>query len=366
MDLKDHKIATKRKDATMKKLLVVAALVTAAAPAAMASKARVGALNNSRHLVDFQTAFDRPYQFMALSEQATMEWGTNGEAASPHAEGGFVKRHGDASFGAYFGRRSADFSGAINYANSQIPGTGKLLLEQNGLNLFYASKMADWTYGATLKYSNGKKDSIEGKTNSMGLSLGMTDGTWNFELVQGINAKSEYNDGVVDAEVESKGLTSLTVGYNVNPEMEVFGNFKTTKVDGTVNGSTTTVETTSYKVGMVNTLVKTDEGNFFYGVELASSKVKDGDESTTLPVYMGVEANAASWLVLRGTVAQNVILNETKTNAGVKSDLDSTTVAAGAGVKFGKSMIDASFAGTTTGVINANNFFSQVGYTYNF
>ncbi|ASD64994.1 hypothetical protein [Bdellovibrio bacteriovorus] len=357
----------------MKKILVAAALTMAAAPAAMASKARVEALANSRHVLDFQTAFDRPYQFMALSEQATIEWGGTGDAAAPHAEGGFVKRHGDDSaFGAYFGRRSADFTNAIDTANAQIEalaaGNGLLMKEQNGLNLFYASKMGDWTWGVTAKYSNGKNDSIEAKSSSMGVAVAASNGTWDFELVQGFTGKSEFDNGVVDAEVESKGLTNVTVGYHVSPEMEVYGNVKMSKVEGDINGTTQEVETTSYKLGMVNTLSKSEEGNFFYGVEVASSKTKDVEESLTLPVYMGVEANAASWLVLRASVGQNVILNETKDDAsGDKEDLDSTFAAAGAGFKFGKSLLDVTFKGVATGSFDANaNMFGQVAYTYTF
>ncbi|WP_374001164.1 hypothetical protein [Bdellovibrio bacteriovorus] len=353
----------------MKKLLVVAALVTAAAPAAMASKARVEALNNSRHVLDFQSAFDRPYQFLALSEQATIEWGDKGAAAvDPHAEGGFVKRHGDdTAFGVYFGRRSADFSEAVQYART-TGGLANIIDEQNGLNLFYAGKMSEWTYGVTLKYSNGKDDSVDAKSSSSGLALGVTNGTWDVDLVQGLSAKSEVgSDGV-----ESKGLTSLTVGYHMSPEMEVYGNFKTVKVEGTGALSAAKIEKTSYKVGMVNTLVKSDEGNFFYGVELASAKTDKVSESMTLPVYMGVEANAASWLVLRASVAQNVILNETKdiTGGGTdgdKKDLDSTVMAAGAGFKFGKSMLDVTFKGAAAGEFNTNtDMFSQVAYTYTF
>uniref|UniRef100_UPI003F77876E Major outer membrane protein n=1 Tax=Bdellovibrio bacteriovorus (strain ATCC 15356 / DSM 50701 / NCIMB 9529 / HD100) TaxID=264462 RepID=UPI003F77876E len=344
------------------------------------SKARVEALANSRHVLDFQTAFDRPYQFMALSEQATIEWGNTGDA-NPHAEGGFVKRHGDDSaFGAYFGRRSADFSEAVqtvrdasshhhHHHGSSNPAFADLMFEQNGLNLFYASKMGEWTWGVTAKYSNGKNEdpTVGTKATSAGVAVAASNGTWDFELVQGFTGKSELDNGTVTAEVESKGLTNVTVGYHMSPEMEVYGNVKMSKVEADLNGTPIEVETTSYKVGMVNTLAKSEEGNFFYGVEVASTKVKDDSESLLLPVYMGVEHNAASWLVLRASVAQNVILNETKDDAtGNKTDEDSTRMAAGAGIKFGKSVIDASFAGSTTGVINANNLFSQVAYTYTF
>lgn len=348
----------------MKKILVAAALTMAAAPAAMASKARVEALANSRHVLDFQTAFDRPYQFMALSEQATIEWGQTGDTVptNPHAEGGFVKRHGDDSaFGLYFGRRSADFSEVIDTVNG---GGANLLKEQNGLNFFYASKMAEWTWGATLKYSNGKDDAAnEAKVSSMGVAVAASNGTWDFELVQGFTGKSEN----AAAEVESKGLTNITVGYHMSPEMEFYANAKMVKVEGGGALAGQEIEKNSYKVGMVNTLSKSEEGNFFYGVEVASNKTKDVEESLTLPVYMGVEHNAASWLVLRASVAQNVILNETKDDAsGDKEDLDSTAMAAGVGIKFGKSLIDATFTQTDAGTINSDNLFSQVAYTYTF
>lgn len=349
----------------MKKILVAAALTMAAAPAAMASKARVEALANSRHVVDFQTAFDRPYQFMALSEQATIEWGDKGDAANPHAEGGFVTRHGDDSaFGLYFGRRSADFSEVIDTVNGGL-GANTLLKEQNGLNFFYASKMGDWTWGATLKYSNGKDENTnDAKVSSMGVAVAASNGTWDVELVQGITGKSEN----AVAEVESKGLTNLTVGYHMSPEMEFYVNAKMVKVEGAAGLAGQEIKKNNYKVGMVNTLSKTEEGSFFYGVEVASLKTEGTveNESLLLPVYMGVEHNAASWLVLRASVSQNVILNDTKDAAGNKEDLDSTAMAAGAGIKFGKSMIDATFADTVGGTINSNNFFSQVAYTYTF
>ncbi|MFV3407360.1 hypothetical protein ACNH6C_02055 [Bdellovibrio bacteriovorus] len=350
----------------MKKILVAAALTMAAAPAAMASKARVEALANSRHVLDFQTAFDRPYQFMALSEQATIEWGKATEnAAETHAEGGFVKRHGDDSaFGLYFGRRSADFSEVIDTVNAGL-GANTLLKEQNGLNFFYASKLNDWTWGATLKYSNGKDENTnDAKVSSMGVAVAASNGTWDFELVQGFTGKSEN----AVAEVESKGLTNLTVGYHMSPEMEFYVNAKMVKVEGAAALAGQEIEKKNYKLGMVNTLSKTEEGNFFYGVELASLKTEGSQESESLllPVYMGVEHNAASWLVLRASVSQNVILNETKDAAGDKEDLDSTAMAAGAGIKFGKSVIDATFTQADAGTINSDNLFSQVAYTYTF
>lgn len=359
----------------MKHLLLVAAVV-AAAPAAMASKARVEALGNSRQIVDFQTAFDRPYQFLQIAEQATIEWGANGDGeadavagtitgGTPHAEGGFVKRHGDdQAYGVYFGRRSAEFTEVVNGVRVQNAAFEGLLLEQNSINAFYAGKVAGFTWGATVKYSNGKDDAAGSKSNSAGIALGITNGTWEVEVTQGLTAKSEN----AAATVESKGLTKVGAAYNMNENMQIYANVGMIKVDGTLGGTDATLlDGTSYSLGMVNTVLRNEEANFFYGVAVSQTKLKDDSETLALPVWMGVEANAASWLVLRASIAQNVLLNETKEDAtGDKTDLDSTTFAAGAGIKFGKSMIDASFTGSQTGVINADNMFSQVAYTYTF
>lgn len=372
MDLKENMIATKRKDATMKKLLVVAALTMAAAPAAMASKARVEALGNSRQIVDFQTAFDRPYEFLQVGELATIEWGTDGQGAGDrHAEGGFLKKAGDSAYGLYFGRRSDEFGLAVR--ESATP--ANYLLEQNALNLIYATKMGEMTIGGTLKYSAGKDETAAGgtaddqKASSTGLALGVEFGAWEVELTQGLAAKTEKGDD----KIESKSMTKLGVAYDLDETMKVYANYGMVKADETVAGtSSTIVDITRYSVGFVNTVVKNDDVNFFYGVALASETQKDVSETTALPVWMGIEANATSWMVFRASVAQNVVLNETKDKSAAnvgKSDLDSIDFAAGAGIKLGKGMLDVTFGtGVDKGQVDyaTAGFLANAAYTYNF
>ena len=391
----------------MKKLIILTAL-TMVAPAAMASKARVEALNNSRQIVDIQNAFDRPYQFMQLGSQATFEWGNNGDgevtpAAPPnpgtlepsrHAEGGFLNRDEDRAYGAYFGRRSVEFSKVVNTVRTQASATPlkDMLLEQNGLNLFYASKMGDWTWGATVKYSNGKREGAdEYKSNSAGLALGATNGQWEVELVQGITGKSEVTATTLAGtyEVESKGLTKVGVGYNVNEAMQVYANYAMTKLEGSGTGTyasapfadlNATVENKKYSVGLINTVVKDDSINFFYGVAYQNEEqtgIQDFKKSV-LPVWLGVEANATSWMVFRGSIQQNILINETEDTAATpktKSDLDSIAFNAGVGIKLGNGMLDANFATAANGSLNFGNgdvagggqeFLSNVAYTYNF
>lgn len=372
----------------MKKLLVVAAL-TMAAPAAMASKARVEALANSRNLVDFQTAFDRPYQFMALGSQATIEWGAADTktaptgpstgafaAADPHAEGGFLMKHDDYAYGVYLGRRSTAFNDALEFA-----GIANLMPEQNPINVFYASKMGEWTWGATVKYSNGKDEvaaldgvgtPIEAKSSSLGFAVGASNGTFDVELVQGLTGKSELGNDVV----ESKGMTQVGFGYHINENMEAYAQYGMVKADITDGGTDSTYEKTGYSVGFVNTVSKTEDANFFYGIAYEAGKIEDTAEQSMLPVWMGIEANATSWMTLRASVKQNILINETKVSAAndAKVDVDSIAFNAGVGFKLGKGMLDASFATANQGHLSfgdnnatgGEKFLSNVAYTYNF
>lgn len=388
----------------MKKLVILAAL-TMAAPAAMASKARVQSLANSRQIVDIQNAFDRPYQFMQLGSQATFEWGGDTKTAAfdgaltppgvnfggKHAEGGFLNKEDDRAYGLYFGRRSDAFSAAISagFASGVFDAAGgdEVLQEQNPINVFYASKMGDWTWGVTGKYSSGKDDgAAKTKSSSSGIALGATNGAWEVEITQGFGGKTE----TATAEVESKAMTQVGLGYKFSENMEVYGQYQMVKADGSnATIDDTILDLTRYEVGFVNTAVNTDDINFFYGVAYRSSsqevlvnfpaaagQVKT--ETTTLPVWLGVEANAASWLVFRGSVVQSILLNETKTSAAAgetKTDLDGIVLNAGVGIKLGNGMLDANFATAANGSLNFGNgdvagggqeFLSNVAYTYNF
>ncbi len=374
----------------MKKLFMVAAMISAATPAAMASKARVGALAGSRQVLDIQTAFDRPYQFMALGTQATIEWGAGDEkklstgtgngsftTAKPHAEGGFLMKNDDYAYGVYLGRRSSAFIEVVNEANIT-----NMMLEQNPINAYYASKIGDWTWGATVKYSNGKDEVAnftapatltEAEASSLGLAVGASNGTFDFEVVQGLTGKSNVGQD----KIESKGMTQVGFGYHVNENMEAYAQYGMVKADITKGGVESKYEKTSYAVGFVNTLTKTEDANFFYGVALGSEKIEDKRESMVLPVWMGIEANATSWLVMRSSIKQNIVLNETKIKSalpsvdGKKVDVDSVVFNAGLGFKLGKGMLDASFGTAQAGHLSfsdggADKFLTNVAYTYNF
>ncbi len=361
----------------MNKFMIIAALALAGS-SALASKARIGALNNSRQLVDVQYTFERPYLLSSVGELAVIEWGqaqpTSTTVAS-HAEGGFIKKNGDSYFGLYFGRKSDDFTGGIRLINATPL---NLLEEQNPINLLFASKTGDYSWGVNLKYSNGSDDTNSRKVSTAGIALGATSGKWQGELVLGLNGKSERT-GVT---AESKSNIKAGVGYLISDMMQAYADYKLAKTDITATTGNSSPETTSMHVGFINTIVKNDDANFFYGVAYSSTKT-DGvttpgtatTELTGLPIWMGIEANATSWMVFRASLQQNVIISDSKIASGVKSSTDSIVFAAGAGFKLGKGLLDVSFGTNTvagTGAANGNldfaspGFLAQTAYTYTF
>lgn len=336
----------------MKKLIVFAAAAVMASPA-FASKARITALGNSRQLNDVQYVFDRPYLLNETAEQLTMEWG-NTSGNTPKAEAGIFTKIGEGMFGLYLGRQG------LLTTVTDVP-----LAQQNPINLLYGSKAGDIAWGLNFGYSNGKDDATDLKSNSMDLTVGAATGAWEVELGMSLGAKAE--NATESAEVKSD--MNLGVGYDLNETQHAYFTYNTHKWEEDVGAGDSSEEKTTMELGYINTLVKTDDANFFYGVAYNTSKIKDGVETMALPVWMGVEATATSWMTLRASVKQSVLINEEKAANGDKSDLDSIDFNAGAGIKLGKGMLDATFGTAKAGHVSfsdggTDDFLANVSYTY--
>lgn len=369
----------------MKKLLVLAALTMAAAPA-MASKARLSALGNAAHLVDTQTIFVNPADLNFSGDLATLEMGDNvttvgGGAvtrANPKAEGGFTKTLSWGKVGAYLGHRNDTATAFVDGVNAKLPGaTSEILLtEQNPLDLFYGSDMMGMKWGFDFHYSNSKIDNGTAvqKENTMGLSAGVRNDIWNAYLILGLNGKTESDLAAAGTpQLQSKGLYKVGGGYWFD-SIYAFANYEYAKGTSTVAGTDADITKNAYEVGMVNNH-KMEAGNFFYGISYLSSEIKTETTPTNktnvtgLPLVVGMELDAASWLTLRGSVKQTVLMGENKVAAATttKSNLaNDTTVAVGAGLKWNKITLDGTLAGSTTGNVNANALLANASLTYMF
>lgn len=356
----------------MKKLLVITA-VTLASASAFATKARMSSLGEARHLVDVQTIFVNPADLTLMGTWATFETGPTDPAltpaVNPKAEAGFARANGDARWGFYLGHTGRPS------ALRETASAAHFLGEENPINLFYAAKMADISWGLGLNYSNSDRKAT-GKQSTTGLAAGMRMGLWDASLNFGITDSAEVP--TVD-KWTGKNLMDLRAGYLMDT-WYFYGQYT---MDGGKNepagggAATSDQENNSMRLGFINTN-KVDGGEFFWGAAYAMSTTNDKAagknkvETTDLPVIIGIEADAASWLVLRGSITQTVLLSSSKTTpvggaAGETQTLaNNTTVAAGAGLKFNKFTLDASLAGATTGNINGTDLLANAGLTYNF
>jgi len=357
----------------MKKLLVLAA-VTLASTSAFATKARMSSLSESRQLTDVQTTFVNPADLLLMGTWATFETGaTNGATTNPQpqAEGGFARAMGDARWGFYMGH-----TGVATLVRQQA--SAAFPIENNPINLFYAAKAGDISWGLGLNYSsNDSKDATKGKQSAMGLAGGMRMGPWDASLDLGLTDSSQFGASGAETKWTGKSAADLRAGYTMDAWYFYGGYAMGGGKSETAGATNNDIEDSDIVLGAVNS-TKVDGGEFFWGVSYDMNTRNDKAtgknkvEETNLPVVIGIEADAASWLVLRGSIKQTVLLSSTKTTpvggtAGETQTMDNnTTVAAGAGIKFNKFMLDASLAGQTNGQINGNNLLANAGLTYNF
>lgn len=365
----------------MKKLLVIA--VALAAVNAQATRARVAALANSPHLIDTATVYNNPADVFALgSDYVNLETGlTNSTTSTDGAEGMVVRTMGDTKWGLSLGHDSANASAwGLRGLGATLSGTAAFAANQtNPIELTYGAKAADMAWAATLIYSNyqdkspGLTIANVAKESSMGVRVGARAGNWDAALRLGLTSTIELGDA-------SKYTGTAAIGANGGYMMDawyLFGNvssvgFKTENAAGT---ETSKYTSTGISLGAL-TEVKKDGSGFFYGASLNNSMskedVSDSKMNTmSLPVWIGVEVDAASWLTLRGSVTQTLnLLNNSKTETGGTTTAEfapganDTTVTAGAGLKFNKITVDGTLQGSTTQQLNGNTLLTMVGMTY--
>jgi len=373
----------------MKKLVLIAA-VTIASATAFASKARLDALQSAAHLSDTQDIISKPDQAVVLPEFATVNFGDR-NSSGQEAQGGITRKTDGAAWGLYLGNRPD--SNAYRAAADT-----NFLKMENNVNLLYAMDLGDIKWGAGLSYSSSsKKQSTttlkDQKQDAMGIyaSASSTAG-WDAQLQLGLSNNASYSNAAGTVENKMKGNTTvgLSAGYLMDT-MYFYGSYAMSgfKYEPQTASNGLDRKDTTMVLGMVNSHKK-DGTDFFYGAALSMVTQKDdGDatttslglninkkETTTLPVILGVEHDAMSWLVIRGSITQNFLYSSDKvstkngaTTDGVNTVNDNTVVAAGLGLKFNKFILDGTFAKTSddAGAIGSdNNFLTKAALTYMF
>lgn len=361
----------------MKKLLVIA--IVLASSAAFATRARLNALGNAPHIDDAASVYTNPADIFNIADSLTIESGDQNVvpgagAAVDGAEALLIKSAGDAKWALSLGH---DDARSFAQRSAAASGTFAVIAQQNPIELTYGMKTGDMAWAGTLVYSSFNNKTTEVKESTMGLKFGVNASAWDVAVDLGLTDKWETSAATND---EFKGKSNIVVrgGYWLSSDMYVHGLLGMTGYEATDGGAAAgEVKSTDIEIGAINTM-KNDGNEFFWGASLASSTEKDDtadtkDSSLMVPFIIGVEANAASWLTVRGSIEQNVIIQDEKSETGSTTTTDlapganSTIFAAGAGLKLGKLSLDGSIlTGASNQNIDSANLLGTVGMTYSF
>jgi len=368
---------------------------------AHATRSRMNSLGQdpnqgSFYLMDNRNFFRNPagagkMRNFLVAELAT-DYGTNTTPTEGNLEGGyFGEFSSDMAFGIYMGKGDPVSDLVANAFTNNAPvnptptgGENFAFLtsgDANPFNLFLAGG-SDMKWGLDLSFAMTSEDRTggEAKYNSFGLGLGI-------ETSGGLQVYASYNSSTSESgsaagpttpnKLETSGY-QVGVIWGLNAETTLFAQYSggDSEYNIAANGKAN-ISQFIVGVGRIYELSPTARFNFDLSYN-GGEYDPDGNfkwSQSTLPLVIGLEADAAEWLILRTSIRQNFIIGEyTKDTGNLKTSsnaaLTGTRVALGATLHFGKLKIDGNLGGfggvQNTSLFDATNFFVNAAATYMF
>lgn len=372
---------------------------------ANATRARLTALgqdkNGSLFIKDERNIFLNPAQINSYTTRLNLEAGqrdrvtstddtdvatTNNQTNDPKAEGGLIYKFGSFTGGAQLGRVS-DAAERINNQNSIDT---NFFDPQNSVELIFGGN-AGMAWGASVHHAHSKSDGSAGDDPNQEARVLTARG--------GVMADRFQAYGVFDLMHESEVETQtpdVSRKYDGNLSLELGGSFdlsQTSSIGGLLRQTGYDFDDGAAAKGESEQRVlsaayfhrfRQEENIFVFGsaglfwlddksdydaAGVPNRKI----QQLSLPVGLGLEVKAASWMKLRGSVTQHVLVHQVKTrNATVDNKVenaDSTVVTLGTGILFDKFTFDATLEGsgaTGNGEVNGVTLLANAGLTYEF
>lgn len=320
-----------------KALLLSIVLVAGVAQAKHTNRSRNQALQFSPHILNFYSPENLNYYANTLTVEtgSTTDGVTDldtAERLNQNAEGTLIKTFDFGTLGVTMGHQED-----IITSNRIASGVVGIDGQQNPIQIGYGMKVSDLNVGAALVYSNynDKASAVDTKESTMGIKAGVLTSAFY------ANAMLMFTDKYETAAADYKGDlgVQLNGGYFLTPDTGIHA----TVISKGFKEDTSGAEQTSLsaKVMVIDTL-NSEAGQFFYGAGILWGKDEDkaADVKTdilALPVIFGLEVNANSWLTVRGSVSQNVLLSK---DGDQDPSLNTTTFAGGLGLNFNKISVD--------------------------
>jgi len=319
----------------MRKQILIAASLAALSTSAWATKARLQALGQdtdagSLYYSDTRSVFKNPayineYNNFVITEVTR----GNGNVA----EGGFYKSAGSLNYG-------------FNFSNSGLNNGG------NELQAFVGGD-AGIQWGVSAQIGKSEMESAPGVTSqddsSFGLSAGAIMG--NMEAYVRLSLKNETSDPSLNETTEGDLNPVIGVAYTMNNNT-FFGEFEKNGSETTIAGATTETSGTEFRVGWGRVHKVSDSARIYTDVMFQAVESEPAanqeQEDKSVPVTVAMEADANSWLTLRGSVSHNIYETSETEAAGTETESSgiagSTSVGVGATLNFGKLKVDGSIA----------------------
>lgn len=364
----------------MKKHIVIAAGLAVLSTSAYATKARMEALGQdsskgSFFIQDSRNVFRNASHVNDLSNYVVTEWGSTA-AGSENPEGGFFRSAGQFNYGLYL-NSSVDSATHTNGTN-----TGALS-EDDRLTAFVGGDMGV-KWGVSLFRAASKDEQTvahKKEHDSMGAGLGVQHGALDGYVNFKFKDEAKGNTATAGSKSEADAL-EVGVGYDwMNYKFYVDYSKSTQEVTNVTAGAGKAFDqdVSVITVGVGHTHEVSATSRLFTNLEYRNSKTEETVGSTEtkankLPLTVGFETDATSWLALRGSVSQVVLLNSEKNKAGKKkNEADTTNVAAGATLNFGKLKVDGMIGtagndgvgdGDETGSLSLDRLMTKVAVHY--
>lgn len=396
----------------MKKQLTVALGLAVLATPAFATKARLQALGEdtygSQYINDNRNIWLNVAQINNHKDLVTYEFGGNAttdSASSARGEGGVYKTMGNMVYGVHFG-------GASNTGNALRAGGGLITDvatdpvatgdEENNVDVFVGGD-AGLKWGANLGYAKTSQENDPASSEAMRTRVGVIMGDLqvygNINLINNAKGESQATGGAGTAKFEGK------LGYQVGAIQawdgnSVFVDYRSFDAESTLSATDAKEDVKSMQaeigIGRVERLndktnlfvkasyfmrdIENDHGDGAVFQGLCTNDVITACEefkTSRVPVVIGLETDATSWLTLRASVAQ-VIWGSNEVNNTESSVRQSTAINAGATLKFGELSVDGVIGnadntgvqGENTasgnGTLRTDTLLTRVGMTYRF
>jgi len=384
----------------LSQLAVVATLMTVS-PLALATKARLLGLNEestgSMFVRDARNMFQNPAYIHMAKDSIITEFGARGGTtpfyndtdSNPQAEGGLVKAQGDYVYGIYLG-------GETKYTNESrgyTYGQSYDIHQDNQVDIFFGGG-EEWKWALNLTGSEGK-DETAGDNSQKSLSLRAGAIHDNYEFFANVSLINEAEVVTTTSRSEFDGKLGFELGATLRHDaLSPFIYWRHAGWDQESNAALTNAPGTPGSLAKAS--ADGSSNKFLLGVgrehkvsqtftifsranldvdlrklEIAGTDLKIN--TYKIPVMVGFEAEATSWMTLRTSVSQNLwskLDNENINNTsaatistafvknqfkdGEKTIANSTNVNTGITLTFGGLSIDG-MIGASTGSLTAEN-----------